>query len=84
MGEVLDADGHTVCDVYHYDDDIAHADALLIAAAPELLAALEALLPDVHCQCDVAFTSRGKHEPNTLCHHADDVKAAIAKARGGE
>lgn len=71
------------------DDTTEHADlgcgvlnARLMAAAPELLAVLEELLPDLQCWCDVAFTSRGKHQPNTLCHHKDDVKAAIAKARG--
>jgi hypothetical protein len=67
------------------DDDVigsGEANARLMAAAPELLAALEELLPDLRCWCDVAFTSRGKHQPNTLCRHEDGVKAAIAKARG--
>jgi|SanBayMetagenome_1026888.scaffolds.fasta_scaffold00750_8 hypothetical protein len=62
--------------------DEQKANAHLIAAAPDLLAALEDLLPDLQCWCDVAFTARGKHQPNTLCHHEENVKAAIAKAKG--
>lgn len=58
------------------------ANAHLIAAAPDLLAMLEELLPELQCRCHLAFTSRGKHDPKTLCHHADAVKSAIAKARG--
>ena len=67
------------------DDDevagISDEDLALILAAPDLLGVLEELLPDLQCRCDVAFTSRGKHQSNTLCRHEDGVKAAIAKAR---
>ncbi len=63
-------------------DGTGETNAHLIAAAPDLLAALEELLPELQCRCHLAFTSRGKHDPKTLCHHADAVKSAIAKARG--
>jgi hypothetical protein len=81
-----DNTGDEIVEVQAVDDadenTKACADAHLIAAAPDLLAVLEELLPDLQCRCDVAFTSRGKHQPNTLCRHKDGVKAAIAKARG--
>jgi hypothetical protein len=86
VGEVVVcATGRTLCDVYSppaTGEEQADVDAHLIAAAPDLLAVLEELLPDLQCRCDIAFTSRERHEPNTLCHHEDGVKAAIAKARG--
>jgi len=66
----------------HGDDNEAFANARLMAAAPDLLAMLEEMLPDLECQCHLAFTSRGKHDPKTLCHYADAVKSAIAKAKG--
>jgi hypothetical protein len=61
---------------------ISIPDAHLIAAAPELLALCEELLPELACRCDEGFTSRGRHEPNALCHYHDDLRAAVAKARG--
>jgi hypothetical protein len=65
-----------------FDSPEAFDCAHLIAAAPDMLAILEELLPELQCRCHLAFTSRGKHDPKTLCHHADAVKSAIAKARG--
>ena len=77
--------GHTahICDVdadnYDFDDDdedvsraTALANARLIAAAPELLAALQA--------CDKAMSYMSEYDiPLTL---PEQVKAAIAKATG--
>jgi hypothetical protein len=51
-------------------------------AAPDLLAMCEELLPELACHCDEGFTSRDRHEPNTLCHYYDELKAVIAKAKG--
>lgn len=64
--------------------EVRRANARLIAAAPEMLEALEALLPDIECRCGEAYTERGIHESNSLCHHIEAVKAAIAKATGEE
>lgn len=58
--------------------------ARLIAAAPEMLAILEEILPDIECRCGEAYTGRGLHESNSLCHLVDEVKAIIAKAKGEE
>lgn len=54
----------------------------IAATAPELLAVCEEILPDLKCRCDEEFTSRGRHEPNALCHHYAAVLKAIERARG--
>lgn len=52
VGEVV-AGGTTLADVYG-DDEQADVDARLIAAAPDLLAALELLLPYLEdCRMDI-------------------------------
>ena len=67
VGEVV-AGGITLADVYG-DEEQADADAYLIAAAPDLLAACEA----------VAATTWSK---NTATIIGERVRAAIAKAKG--
>lgn len=52
------------------DDAEARADANLIAAAPDLLAALSRLVEWIDCGCDPSSKS------------LDSARAAIAKARG--
>lgn len=59
-------------------------DARLIAAAPDMLDALEEILPEIECRCGQAYTGRGLHESNSLCHHFKAVESAIAKAKGKE
>lgn len=54
------------------------------AAAPELLKVCEELLPELKCACDESFTSRGRHEPNSLCHHYDAVLTAVERTRRPE
>ena len=63
---------------------VRRANARLIAAAPDMLAVLEEILPDIECRCGEAYTGRGLHESNSLCHHAEAVRAVIAKAKGEE
>ena len=53
------------------------ADARLIAAAPELLKALEGILADVSSY-GLAHPEGGRFE----CDHLDSARAAIAKAKG--
>ena len=60
------------------------ANKALISAAPEMLDALEDLLPEIECRCDSAYTGRGMHEANSLCHHVELVRSVIAKATGQE
>lgn len=57
------------------------ADARLIAAAPDLLAALE-VLADVASSLDVTFSSPA--EESTAEEALGMAHAAIAKARGGK
>lgn len=67
VGEVV-AGGTTLADVYG-DEEQADVDAYLIAAAPDLLAACEA----------IAATTWSK---NTATVIGEQVRAAIAKAKG--
>lgn len=86
VGEVV-AGGTTLADVYG-DDEQADVDARLIAAAPDLLAALEDMIN--HCQgCNGRGRcygrvpgSPGSYASNQPCQDCGDARAAIAKARG--
>lgn len=71
-------------DAYEYARHTALAQPRrsLVNAAADLLEVCEDLLPDLKCKCDVGFTSRGRHEPNSLCHHYDRVLRAVKKAKG--
>ena len=62
-----------VATVYHFDGELA-ANARLIAAAPELLEALEAVLPDL----EHYVATHGPGPDKRLAA----ARAAIAKARG--
>lgn len=64
-------------------DLTGEANARLIAAAPELLALCQEILPEVKCRCDEGFTSRGLHEPNSLCEYHEPLRTVIARAKGG-
>ena len=44
------------------------------------LKAIEESLWVDECRCDVAYTSRGRHEPNTRCGELDPLRDAISKA----
>jgi hypothetical protein len=57
-----------------------HPDARLIAAAPELLAALEAAREALE---EMACEDCGCEGSNPVCRVLDDVNAAIEKATGG-
>ena len=70
-----------VMDCCGYPDDQSSANTSLIAAAPTLLEAAEALgaMPEGYCFCSenrIGDESK-KHEPECA-----DMRAAIAKARG--
>lgn len=55
------------------------ANARLIAAAPDLLEAAEAAL----VRLDAYFRYSKSYEVGLLCKPAEDLRAAIAKAKGG-
>jgi hypothetical protein len=38
---------------------------------------LREIRSEVSCRCDEGFTSRGRHEPNSLCHLADEIDEAL-------
>lgn len=71
LGEVRDDDNNVLCDVYHDSDEQAEADTRLIAAAPDLLAACEALLNEAR-----------QYFPMVCGEAITQGEAAIAKARG--
>lgn len=56
--------------------DEGEANARLIAAAPDLLEALEGAILTLEQVCE------GQHEDNVCCHHLRAARAAIDKARG--
>jgi hypothetical protein len=36
------------------------------------------------CQCDVAYTGRGRHEPNSKCGELDPIREALRELGGDE
>ncbi len=80
-----DGNGHLVAILYHGDADNQAANARLIAAAPDLLEALEELL-----QHKPAFRTMPLGAPNSYARQEqyshiaaeDKARAAIAKAKG--
>ena len=60
-------------------DTAEYRRATLLAAAPDLLAALEAILDDVEGY-GLAHPEGGRFE----CDHNDIARAAIARAKGGQ
>ena len=63
----------------YYEQDQAEADAKLIAAAPDLLAALEGILPFIP-KSSVSDGGASKYSAAVVA--ADAIRAAISKARG--
>lgn len=53
---------------HHYGTRAARAEALL-----------ENLSRMSKCQCDTLFTSRDKHEPNTLCTVVSEINDVLAR-----
>ena len=79
---VMDARDRAICEIAHSRDFTkpapdGAANARLIAAAPDLLEALEACLDD-----DYAFNSRTKDRAAALIDAKHNARVAIAKARG--
>jgi hypothetical protein len=83
------ANGAYVAQVLMYSDgqtgslrDRAHADARLIAAAPDLLLALEYLLGDL--ELDMKTDGPATHRLVKSGKRIEHARAAIAKATGGD
>lgn len=76
---MLDCENEALC-----DGDIL-ANAKLIAAAPDLLAALEAVLPDLWDGIDLA-TEQSVNEAwlADALHRLDAARAAVNKAKGAD
>lgn len=76
--DVRDCTGENICTVpYSEDDELAEANARLIAAAPDLLEALKLAQPIIEAR---ALEGPGG---NTVAEQVRDViRAAIAKANG--
>lgn len=75
----------TLAIVHGNEDDAAldregRANARLIAAAPDLLKALQDIRHHFVCGCDEAYTSRNRHAPECKAYELDDLDAAITKA----
>jgi len=77
LGEVRDDDDNVLCDVYDDNDEQAEADAHLIAAAPDLLAACEACMTLL-----VRYENRSVAPEIGTGAAINAAHAAIAKARG--
>lgn len=80
-------DHRWICGVFFEDDDDKKADALLIAASPELLEALELAqdyVVDALARFDEAYERHPsvERERNNIVRDLNAVHAAIAKARG--
>jgi hypothetical protein len=89
-GAILDPVGHViVTDVYGRDDDEAFANARLIAAAPELLKAIELVLAlHDHPESQVGFRAINGDLDEVYPIKLDpmakkQLREAVAKARGG-
>ena len=74
-GAVITMDNTTIAKVFYGERSVSDSNAHLIAAAPDLLAALKGL--------------ESRHEPGVFCDHAaapcercDAARDAIAKAEG--
>ena len=87
--EVMDARGRNVARAhcggpYGVKLDEAEAHARLIAAAPDMLAALEAVLPDLWDGIELA-TEQGVNEAwlADALHRLDVARAVVNKAKGG-
>lgn len=91
-GEHLESihDGNTLAEMQEKPfggiDEEGEANARLIAAAPELLEALEHLLEGESCQSKVNFDGTAKPSPQSdcecwTCEAVNNARAAIAKAR---
>jgi hypothetical protein len=65
------------------DDVMLHDEAALVAAAPDLLAALEAVLPDLWDGIESA-TDQGANDAwlADALHRLDAARAAVNKAKG--
>lgn len=62
MGEVVDT-ALSLCDEVDR----------LSARVQKLETSLREIRGEVSCRCDEGFTSRGRHEPNSLCHLAEAI-----------
>lgn len=79
---IFGADGNSVCIEPFQSNKCAAANARLIAAAPELLAALEAILTDLELRADFKFgLDKGVLEVSDGIYQ--QAREAIAKAKGG-
>lgn len=81
---VLTECGLHVCDVASYGDapDSRHANARLIAAAPDLLAELEAQLRNARADLDYAEQDDDELSVGVLVKRIASMESAIAKAKG--
>lgn len=79
---VLDGFGHTAS-VYGYPDEaaVALANARLMAAAPELLAALRGVLYWADCECQRLAEDTPANDDPPMCDYCV-AKLVIAKAEG--
>ena len=66
----------------HMRTTTLHANARLIAAAPDLLEALIKLSNEVMGSAEMARPSIGNTNANCLLQRAEEARAAIKKARG--
>lgn len=86
--EWSDGHPHPIIAEMHWHPDEAEANARLIAAAPEMLEALENALSQFNpreCNCDGESTQDGMRGHACYFHRiADEIKRAIAKAIGAE
>lgn len=85
IGVADPGDARRVCDVHDwglaFGDEMTKANAHLIAAAPDLLAACEFAL--AHCEDFVRDQLEGTSMLNAAMEKLNPIRAAIAKAKGG-